>query len=275
MTEAILPHVVVGERPERLCLVLHGILGSKSNWRSFARRWAEALPGWGFALADLRNHGEAQGYPPPHTLDAVAADLARLCASLSAPVEVVAGHSFGGKSALCLAARPDAPPLRSVLLLDANPGVRPAEPGSEETLAVLDSLDAVGDRFAKRSDFVDAMRARGHTAALSTWLAMNLTHDGDGLAMRLDVGSIRAMLTDYFARDLWPAVESGDAPAVRVLAGGRSSVFTQDDVARARAVAARRPATRSVDVIDDAGHWLHVDAPDAVSAWVLSRLRET
>lgn len=275
MTEVILPHVVVGERPERLCLVLHGILGSKSNWRSFARRWAEALPGWGFVLADLRNHGEAQGFAPPHTMAAVAADLARLCASLDAPVELVAGHSFGGKSALCLAARDDAPPLKGVLLLDANPGVRPAEPGAEETLAVLDSLDAVGARFARRQDFIDAMRARGHTPGLATWLAMNLAHEGDALVMRLDVASIRAMLVDYFATDLWPVIESGDAPPIRVLAGGRSSVFTQEDVARVMRAAEAHPATRSVEVIDDAGHWLHVDAPDAVSAWVLARLRET
>ena len=33
----------------------HGILGSRNNWRSFARRVHEADPRWRIVLVDLRN----------------------------------------------------------------------------------------------------------------------------------------------------------------------------------------------------------------------------
>lgn len=272
MTNPLLSHVIVGERPAHHCLVLHGILGSKSNWRSHARRWAEALPSWGFVLADLRNHGDAQSFASPHTLDAVAADLGLLCASLDRPVTALVGHSFGGKSALCLAARPEGHSVQKILLLDANPGVRPIEPGSEETLTVLDSLEAVGEQFSQRQDFIAAMRARGHSQALSTWLAMNLVHCDQGLHFRLKTKAIREMLEDYFTRDLWPFIEAPGGPEVHVLAGGRSSVFTASDVDRMRAIAQRQPERRSVTVLPSAGHWLHADAPEEVNDWVINKL---
>ena len=107
MTDFV-PHalVVPADRPQgRLALVLHGILGSHKNWRMFARGLAERLPGWRFALVDLRNHGASAGAPGPHTLSACADDLERLAEQLGAAPEVVIGHSFGGKVALEVAAR--------------------------------------------------------------------------------------------------------------------------------------------------------------------------
>ena len=49
-------HDVLGEG-ERLAFVCHGILGSRQNWRGFARRLAAALPGWRVVTPDHRNHG--------------------------------------------------------------------------------------------------------------------------------------------------------------------------------------------------------------------------
>src|SRR5262249_30264118 len=81
--------------PSRWMLVLHGILGAGANFRSFARRLAIACPDWGFVLADLRMHGQSQGAPPPHTIDAAAADLVRLTDAIERPISAVMGHSFG------------------------------------------------------------------------------------------------------------------------------------------------------------------------------------
>ena len=101
--------------PDRWLLVLHGILGSGSNFRSFARRVATACPTWGFVICDLRAHGLSQGARPPHTIDAAAEDLVRLEARLAAEGQMVAGvlgHSFGGKVAIAYAARRAAGPAR-------------------------------------------------------------------------------------------------------------------------------------------------------------------
>ena len=40
------------------CVFLHGILGSRRNLLSFAKRMAEEMPSWQFLLVDLRCHGQ-------------------------------------------------------------------------------------------------------------------------------------------------------------------------------------------------------------------------
>src|SRR5262245_6922805 len=106
-----------GARPARNALLLHGILGSQMNLRSFARRLVEAYPQWRIVLPDLRAHGDSPTLAPPHTVEACAADLRELAQSLGLEPELICGHSFGGKVALAYAAA--APPgLRQVWVLD-------------------------------------------------------------------------------------------------------------------------------------------------------------
>ena len=81
-------------------LFLHGILGTRANWRGIARRFVEARPEWGAVLVDLREHGDSLGLPAPHSLHAAAEDVAELERSLAVPVEGALGHSFGGKVVL-------------------------------------------------------------------------------------------------------------------------------------------------------------------------------
>ena len=81
MASAFAPHHVLvaptgASAPTQWLLVLHGILGSGVNWRTFAKRLVTARPEWGAVLVDLRMHGESQGAPPPHTLASAAVDVA-------------------------------------------------------------------------------------------------------------------------------------------------------------------------------------------------------
>src|SRR5687767_12064792 len=104
MSSPALAHAVLapeGAAPRRWIMFLHGILGSGANWRSFAKGLLAACPGWGAVLVDLRMHGSSQGFAPPHTVAAAAADLASL--GLPGPLGAVVAHSFGGKVALAYA----------------------------------------------------------------------------------------------------------------------------------------------------------------------------
>jgi pimeloyl-ACP methyl ester carboxylesterase len=230
----------VTESPSRGCFVLHGILGSKTNWRTLVRRVAERVPEWGFVLVDLRMHGESQSFAPPHDL-----------------------HSYGGKVALAYTDRVKGD-LDRCVVVDSNPGARPDARGSESTLKVLDSLEAMGALFATRESFMRAIVERGHGRDMAAWLATNLAHHGDGFRFRNDITAIRAMLDDYFTRDLWGVI---DAPPgrvrVEVILGGRSPVMTPDERARLARIAEENSSRVGVNVVEGAGHWVHVDAPDA------------
>lgn len=99
------------ERPTNLtAFVLHGLLGSGRNWRSFSRTLVSSLSSasppsdWKMVLVDLRNHGrsaEIDSLLPPHDLVNAACDLANLVKSRAWMwPDVVIGHSMGGKVAL-------------------------------------------------------------------------------------------------------------------------------------------------------------------------------
>jgi pimeloyl-ACP methyl ester carboxylesterase len=276
MTEPFLPfHALVsapGSTPSRWMLVLHGILGSGGNFRSFARRVALAYPDWGMVLVDLRAHGQSLDAPPPHTVAAAAEDLVHLGSALGLEVRGVMGHSFGGKVALAYAEKRRGE-LDEVWVLDASPGPRADGMQSEGAPRVIAVLDALPETFPSRERFMETLRERGLSQQITEWLAMNVRRADDGFRFRLDLGVIKALLADCFALDLFPALEDpGLARRVHFVLGGRSDTVSGTDRAHLEALAAQGPLALSVTVLDDAGHWLHADDPDGLFAVVGSAL---
>ena len=223
-------------------------------------------------LVDLRLHGESQeGYPAPHTLEAAARDLEALIAALepAKPVRGVLAHSFGGKVALVLAERHRA--LEQLFVIDSTPSARPDARGSESTRHIVELLRNLPDEFANRGDFTAWIESRGVSRPVAMWLAMNVRPipNTTRFVFRVDVAGIRQMLDDYFAQDLWSVLEQPH-PSMRahLIVGGRSGVVDDDDRAHAR----RCPDT-TLDVIERADHWVHVDAPDELQALVLGYLK--
>ncbi len=234
----------VGEGP-RTALILHGILGSSGNWRSFARRMAKAHGGWRFVLVDLRHHGDSGGAPPPDTVAACAADLVSL-----GPAEVVVGHSFGGKVALCYA-RDHGSGLRTVWSLDSPPG--PSHGGAREVEQVIAAVRSLSMPVADRELVVDHFRQLGFSGALSGWMTTNVRRTDAGFEWRFDIDRIETLLADYRDLDLWGYVEASPIE-IRILRAGRSDRWSAQDAARA------------TDVLPNAGHWVHVEDPEGLAA---------
>ncbi|KAH9566970.1 hypothetical protein CY35_03G004500 [Sphagnum magellanicum] len=101
-------------------VLLHGILGGRRNWVSFAKRLAQEFPMWQFLLVDLRCHGESSSIwkRGPHSVASAARDVLQLMGQLKLTPRVLIGHSFGGKVALSMvdqAAKPLARPVRAAV----------------------------------------------------------------------------------------------------------------------------------------------------------------
>jgi esterase len=261
--------VAQGASPRRWLAFTHGIYGSGANWRSVARKVIRRRPAWGAVLIDLRGHGRSEVGAPPYTLAACADDLAACLAELAAagtPVDVVSGHSFGGKVALAL--RAGGARLAQTWVLDSTPSARPGawDAADNPVRDLWQAMRELPRAWPHRDDFVEAMVARGHDEPTVRWLAMNLEPSAGGageVVLRLDLDAVAAMLHDYYVHDLWPAVEDPDlAGEVRMVIAARSGALSPADRARL----ADEPAARRVHthVVADAAHWLHVDAPDAV-----------
>ncbi len=252
-----------GAAPDRWMLVLHGILGSGANWRTFARRFTEAHPTWGFILVDLRAHGQSQDPPAPHTVATAAEDLVRLGDQLGLNIRGVMGHSFGGKVALAyLARRPGV--MERAFVFDSDPSARPEGQRDQSSRRVLDVLEALPQPLPSREAFYAHAQQHGLSRAITDWLAMNVRRDGDVFRLRLDLPVLSALLDDYFSVDLWPVLEDPrSAEQLRVVLGGRSTSVPADARARLDALTARAPWL-SVRVLEQAGHWVHVDDPEGL-----------
>lgn len=234
--------------------------GAGSNWRGIARKLTTQRPEWGVVLVDLRQHGRSEAGNPPHTVAAAASDVRALVEELGGQgltIEALGGHSFGGK--VMLAARPLVR-VRQTWMLDASPSRRPDADGDNSVVRVLEQLERLPRTWARRDDFVAAMIAEGHDTMLAQWLAMSVVPDPHGTyTLRFDTAALRALLTDYYAIDLWDALLEPAAGEVELVIADRSPVFTAADRARLAQV----PAHVHVHHID-AGHWLHIAAPGPV-----------
>ena len=245
-----------GTTPSRSLLLTHGFFGAGSNWRGIARKVNEQRPDWSVVLVDLRQHGRSEPGEPPHTIAACAGDLCALIGELG-DIEVIAGHSFGGK--VVLATRPSVT-VRQTWVLDASPSVRPDGMNDPDNSAVrmLELMQRLPKIWPRRDEFVAAVVAEGHDTALAHWLAMNLIPDDGGFVLRLDLVALREMLADYYAQDLWSALAPGHGDVELVIAD-RASTVSPADRAQLEHFA---PHVHVHHV--DAEHWLHIEAPAAV-----------
>jgi esterase len=274
-TLALSPVIAKDATPKKWLVFLHGILGSGANWRTFARQITAARPEWGAILVDLRLHGDSQGFAPPHTLEAAARDIVEALPRVTEglPVRAVLGHSFGGKVGIELARQlAESPngPLDQLLVIDSTPGARPDYRGSSGVRHIVELLTQLPSEFPDRNAFQTWAEERGVSRPTAMWLAMNVrpVPNTTRFEFRLDIPSIRRMMDDYFARDLWSVIE--DPPGnmrTHLIAGGESEVLDEADRERGR-----RLSRTTVDVIPNAGHWVHVDAPDVLREMALRYL---
>lgn len=266
-----LAHIVITApqaEPKHTAFILHGILGSARNWLSFARRFVEQVPDWRLVLVDLRNHGDSHGHAPPHTLSACATDLAALAETLGGPPQAVIGHSFGGKVALAYA-RDHGADLRQCWVLDAVPGATAPEAitgDTHEVVAVVDTLRSLALPIESRAALQAVLLARGFSAGFAGWMTTNVRPlSTGGLTWRFALDAVDPMLESYFTTDFWPFLNAlPEGLAVHVVRAARSDRWRSADLARF--ADAQRTGDVRLHVLEDAGHWLHVDNPAGLMA---------
>ena len=130
-------------------ILLHGLLGSSSNWHSIARK-LEA--NHHVIVPDLRNHGRS-----PHSDDvgypSLAQDVADLMDEHGLDSAVLIGHSMGGKAAMWLALeQPER--VAGLVVVDIAPVAYP-----NRFDAIYAALQAVDLNNLKQRDEADAILA--------------------------------------------------------------------------------------------------------------------
>ncbi|KAJ1728759.1 hypothetical protein LPJ61_003865, partial [Coemansia biformis] len=95
-------------------VILHGLFGSKQNWRAISKQLARTL-GRDVYSVDQRNHGDSP-HQAPHTYESMSADIVRFIEDHGLGMSVLVGHSMGGKVVMRTAL--DRPDLVAQLVVD-------------------------------------------------------------------------------------------------------------------------------------------------------------
>ncbi|RMG94369.1 MAG: alpha/beta hydrolase [Deltaproteobacteria bacterium] len=251
----VLPTKVFGAGDDTVVL-LHGFLGSGRNLWSLAKALARRRSDLRVVVPTLRGHIGAPPLAPGGTLESMAADVVRL--GEQAGARAIVGHSLGGRVAIVAAVDHRVP----VWLLDISPGPVVAE----DTEAVLDALLAAPAAAASRAEMGRALEAAGAPGPIVPWLCMNLVRDEGGVRWGIDRARLAAFHRTESGRNLWPYVEGRGVDIAGCVRGGASNFVCAQEAERLEGVGAR------VVTIPKAGHFVHVDALDAVAEVLSSGL---
>ncbi|KAK9723507.1 hypothetical protein RND81_05G002700 [Saponaria officinalis] len=262
--------------------ILHGLLGSARNWRSFARNLSSYLSSnssseWRLVLVDLRNHGrstEVQDLHPPHNLENAAADLANLVKSQGWDwPDVVIGHSLGGKVALQFVQSGSAMGYgdstalpRQLWVLDSVPGVVSPEDSSGEVEQVLETLRSLPSEIPSRKWLVDHMTKLGFSKSLSEWLGSNLKKSNDHEIWAFNLEGAFQMFNSYREKDYWRLLEQPPkGTEISIVQAENSDRWDSRVIQRLEKLASKErdesEGRFSLHVLPKAGHWVHVDNP--------------
>jgi len=241
----------------RPLIILHGLLGSADNWRSMSRRLGAHYK---VLAVDLRNHGRS-----PHSdifdYDVMVADLREFVEQQALTRIMLLGHSIGGKVAMQFAID-YSEQVDRLVIVDIGP--KPYEPSQRYILEALRSLDLT--RCKSFADVDAALAAEVSGESLRQFLLKNLARDENGrLRWKVHLEAIDRNY-DKLARGLAPG-RTFDKPTL-FIRGGRSNYIDDDDVPLIRQIFPRA----EIATLPEAGHWVHVDAPEEFFQTVLNFL---
>jgi len=245
-----LHHQIVGSG--KPLVILHGLFGSSDNWRSLAKQLAKKIQ---VIMVDLRNHGKSP-HSPAQNYQLMADDLAELLDDLSLRKVDIIGHSVGGKVAMAFAQHHQSR-VNKLMVVDIAP--RQYESDHNKIFEALLAVDL--SQYSKRSEVDKALSQALPDRAVRLFLLMNLELTGDNLTWRINLPALFENTPQF----LEPVCldEKITVPSC-FIRGGRSLYVQEAD----KVLIGTTFPNSEIVTIDQAGHWVHVDAPQEFLAKV-------
>jgi esterase len=264
-------------------LFLHGILGSKRNWRGPARECLKLLPGYDAVLVDHRGHGDSNtaDVTSAHSVENCALDLLQLAKQQlqqSPPSNVLVAHSFGGKVALqyvqhCATQGVVAP--QHVFVLDALPGAFDLHHDlrqSQSVSKVMGVLLQAPSQYASRNEAITYLTSRHIALAIAQWLATSLVPVEGTSSLRYcyDMKCVHELFENYAQTDMWGFLEDYTGHSyIHFVRAEKNSAWTADVQRRFESLRSERV---SLDTMPNVGHWLHAENPQGLAQLIAAKV---
>jgi esterase len=250
-------------------IILHGLLGSSDNWVTIAKKISDKYTVY---LPDLRNHGQSR-HSDINDYKSMADDLFELAGDLRLGKFFLAGHSMGGKCAICFALRwPEM--INGLLVADISPFENDHNKQSAyiQNLEILDTILSTDISAVSSRDEVDRLISEKIESDKTRNLIMkNLRRNPENsFSWKINASALRSNLENILCSLERPKDNFQQVTGFPVifLKGEESEYLPAEDF---RDILRLFPATEFV-TIGNAGHWIHTDRPDAVEENLLKLL---
>jgi pimeloyl-ACP methyl ester carboxylesterase len=262
---------------------LHGILGSKRNWRTPARACLKLFPeGYVGVAIDTRAHGDSivSKDMQPHSVKACALDLAQFIEdSPMQPPSILVAHSFGGKVALnylnkCLES--DKPTPKHTWILDSIPGPYNKDYDQKQkqsVFGVLDELLKAPPVYSSRNEAILYLTTRDIPLGIAQWLATSLVQTSSGQwKYSFDISAISDLFDDFCKLNMWKFLETYNGQGnIHFVRAGNNNSWPFDLETRLLAISESNPRV-TFQVMPNVGHWLHAENPAGLATIIASKL---
>jgi esterase len=242
-------------------VILHGLFGAGRNWRSIAQQLAAHHHVLAF---DLRNHGLSPWLDGMSYYEMVE-DLRVSLRERGIERSVLLGHSMGGKVAM-LAALLHPAGVERLVVVDIAPA-----PNPPSLLAYVRAMRAIDLRGVRRRSEVDTLLAGAvPDPAERAFLLQNLVMGEGAPHWRLNLEAIERGFPQIVGFPDLSADAVYHGPALFVASARSNYIQSQHTPIIHRLFSRAR-----ITCIQDAGHWVHAEQPQAFLRCVRSFLSES
>ena len=255
----------LGDPKSQPLLILHGVFGSLDNWLTLGRQFAET---YRVFLIDQRNHGRS-----PHdekmNYAVLADDLYHFIEEHQLKNPLLIGHSMGGKVVMQYALTyPDT--YEKMVVVDISP--RKYNVSHHE--AILNGLKAIdvenlksrGEADEKLGQYIDEEGVR-------MFLLKNLARTKDGFEWKMNLPVLEKSILKIGGavtknKNIDTAVDFNDKSTL-FINGGQSRYIQEKDIP----TIIKYFPTAHIHTIEEAGHWVHAQAPKEFFETVMNFLQ--
>ena len=227
-------------------LILHGLFGMGDNWKTLANKFAADFE---VHLIDQRNHGRSF-HTPEFSYELMADDLLRYMNHHGIEKAHLLGHSMGGKTVMLFATiHPER--VKKLIVADIAPKKYPIH--HDFIIGGLKNIDL--DKMHSRKEIDAALSPHITEPAIRQFLMKNIYRiEKDRFALRFNLKSISENIHEV--GKALPETARFDG-ATLFLKGSNSSYITERDTELIR----KHFPDTEIEIIENAGHWLHAENP--------------
>jgi|AntRauTorckE5430_2_1112549.scaffolds.fasta_scaffold01067_7 esterase/lipase len=282
---------------------LHGLLGNNKNLRTPAKKLSIET-GVTALMIDLRGHGLSQlqahnsigngyGEEEPHSIHNCANDVIHTLqqlnlTGLSSP-KYMCGHSFGGRCALSYhhilttstptSSQTQVKPPQHTWILDSCPGK-----AHSSVANVIQAVSSIQMPVRTKQQLVQILtQEKNIDQAIASWMTTNLKQTNQphekGFDFMFDLEVVHSILQDFTNQDMMqllrecmlhsstvePSSSSSSNGTIHKIIASRNESWTPDILQELNSIQNMQDANANLNLVTlDAGHWVHIDAFDAL-----------